>query len=213
MSHEIPKVAARKRDRTGSRYANRLRSSGEMPAIMYGHGAAPTSISVNAKEILTHLHHGSHVVELDLDGATETCLVKDLQFGYLGDNVIHIDFARVNLQEEVTVQVQLSFRGTPDEGKQAGAIIRHDQPELTVTCKVIAIPDEIVVDLSKMDGSNMTAGEVVMPEGVALAADPSSVIASVSIMRQEEAEGEEAGVEGAGGSEPEVITEAKSEDG
>ena len=58
-------------------------------------------MSVNEKEILTHLHHGAHVFNVEIEGSNaETCLVKDLQFGYLGDNVIHVDLTRVNLDEE-----------------------------------------------------------------------------------------------------------------
>ena len=69
-------------------------------------------IHIDEKEILTLLQHGAHVLSVTVEGGkTETCLVKELQFGYLGDNVIHVDFARVKLDEEVRVQVRLNFVG------------------------------------------------------------------------------------------------------
>ncbi len=67
--------------------------------MIYGHKREPLAVSVDTKEMLSHLQQGAHVLALTVDGAreAETCLVKDLQFGYLGDTVIHVDFARVDL--------------------------------------------------------------------------------------------------------------------
>ena len=94
--HDTPTISATSRERTGTRYSQRLRKQGRLPAVIYGHKKTPISVSVDEKEILTLLHSGAHVLEVKVEGGSkETCLVKDLQFGYLGDNVIHVDFARV----------------------------------------------------------------------------------------------------------------------
>ena len=69
MSHETPTLTAERRERLGSKYSQRLRKAGRMPAVVYGHGAEPVSISVDAKETLTHLHHGIHVFNLAIEGA------------------------------------------------------------------------------------------------------------------------------------------------
>ncbi len=107
-------------------------------------------VSVDDKEMLRHLRHGAHVLNLDIEGSgSETCLVKDLQFGYLGDDVIHVDFARVDLDEEVTVNVHLHFVGESEAARKPGSILSHDLTELEVICKVNAIPEEIRVDLSE----------------------------------------------------------------
>ena len=99
MSKETPTLAASTRERTGSRYARRLRAAGQLPAVLYGHGMDPISIAINEIEIIRHLTEGAHVFELDIEGRKETCLVKDLQFGWLGDNVVHIDLTKVDLDE------------------------------------------------------------------------------------------------------------------
>lgn len=211
MSHDTPTVKAQKRERIGSRYAKRLRSSGRLPAVIYGHKQDPVHVSVEEKEILTHLHHGIHVMNMEVeDGEKQTCLVKDIQFGYLGDNVIHLDLARVDLDEEVHVNVVLHFVGEPKGAKEPGAMVSHPVNDLEVICKVSAIPEEIRVDISQMEQS-ITVADIELPAGVRTEVDPETTLAMISYVAEEEAEGEEVEV-GEGDVEPEVISEAKDDD-
>lgn len=216
MSHQTPTIAAAVRDRTGTRYARRLRAAGRLPAVIYGHQQETVHVSVDEKEMLTHLRHGLHVVELQVEGEkAETCLVKDLQYGYLGDNVVHVDFARVNLQEEVEVNVHLVFVGTAPEMHHAGAIFNQEHPELLVRCKVRDIPEDIKVDVSQhMEGMTLMAGDIPLPANIQLADDPGKLVASIEFVRQTAAVGEEAEVEAGAEGEPEVISEgAEGEEG
>ncbi len=211
MKHETPTIAALPRERKGSRYAQRLRKSGRLPGVIYGHRTDPVSVSVDEGEIVGLLKHGTHVMYVDIDGGkTETCLVKDLQFGYLGDNVIHVDFTRVDLEEEVTVNVHLAFVGTPAEANLAGAIVEHDRTELSVKCKVNAIPENIPVDLSTMEGLQLFAEHIPLPDELVLAEEDDTLIVSISFVKKVEEVGEEAEVE-AGAEEPEVISEGEAE--
>lgn len=213
MAHETPTITAQTRERTGTRFSQRLRKSGRLPAVIYGHKSDPVSISVDEKEMLLHLHHGSHVVNVTIEGGkTETCLVKELQFGYLGDNIIHLDLARVDLDEEVHVQVHLNFVGTSSEAQKAGAIVSHPVTELEVVCKVNAIPEDIKVDTSKMEGTIFTVGEIELPPGVRTEVKPDTPILTISFIHEEEAVGEEVEVADVATSEPEVITETKPEE-
>lgn len=210
MSHETPTLQASRRERVGSRYAQRLRKQGQLPAVVYGHKADPVSISVDAKTALSILHHGAHVINLDIDGAdTETCLVKSLQFGYLGDDVIHIDFARVNLDEEVDVNMTIQFKGEPKGTRETGSVLMTEVTELAIRCKVNAIPDEIVVDISDME-RQFTIGDIDLPPGVTAIDDPETVVAHITFV-SEEAEGEEAEV--AGEAEPEIVGADEDEGG
>jgi large subunit ribosomal protein L25 len=205
MSHETPTIQARPRDRRGSRYSQRLRKEGRLPAIIYGHKIDPLPVSIDEKEILDILRHGAHALTVAVEGGVpQTCLVKDLQFGYLGDNVIHIDFTRVDLDEEVTVHVHLIFAGTPKEALKAGTILTHDQSTLAVRCKVRSIPDELRVDLSTMTGNHFPASQIALPPGVTLADPPDTIVASISYVRGEETTAESAEVAPAT-AEPEVI--------
>ncbi len=209
MSHEVPVLEAQPRERLGSRYTKRLRAVGQMPAVIYGHGGAPVSVAVDEKLILSSLRRGLHVFEVKMAGKSETCLVKDLQFGWMGDNVIHVDFSRVNLDEEVTVSVGLNFIGTPESAKRPGSVLTHDISELQVRCKVRDIPEAIRIDLTHMAGDIFTVAELKLAAGVVAVSNPHSALARVVVVL-EEAAGEAAATTAAAA--PEVLT-AKKEEG
>ena len=212
MSKETPVLVAKKRDKLGTRYTRRLRAAGELPANLYGHGSEPLPISLNEHATLYALKKGAHVLALKFeDGATDTVLVKDLQFGYLGDNVIHMDLARVNLDEVVTVKVHLSFVGQPEAAKKPGAIIVYDMPDIELSCKVRDIPEEIKTDLSHLAGEALTVGMLKLPAGVTPVAGKEETILRIQIMKEEAAAGEAAAP--AAGAEPEVLTAKKEEGG
>ncbi len=214
MAHDTAKIEARPREQLGSTHARHLRAEGRLPAVIYGRSSEPLHISVDEKTMLTHLRHGTHVIELQVGGGKpETCLVKDLQHGYLGDNVIHVDFARVALDEEVEVHVKLNFVGEPAIVQRAGAMLHHDLTGLAVICRVNEIPDEIKVELSAMgeEVTLLTVGQLILPPGLRATVGPETPVAHVSFVHQEEAVGEEVEV-AAGPAEPEVITEAKPEE-
>ena len=202
MSKDTPTLEAEKRERTGSRYARRLRAAGKLPAVIYGHGVDPLSVTLDENETIRHLTEGAHVVEVQLDGAKapETCLVKDLQFGWMGDNVIHVDLTRVDLDEEVTVNVKINFTGSPAAAKDEGLILTYDMSDLEVRCKVRDIPEEIHVDLDSMEES-FTVSELEMPANVAAVAGPEELVCHLVFKAEETdetapTEGEE-GAEGA----------------
>ena len=211
MSKETPVLVAKKREKLGTRYTRRLRAAGELPANLYGHGSEPMAISLNEHETIYALKKGAHVLALKFEsGETDTVLVKDLQFGYLGDNVIHMDLARVNLDEIVTVKVHLSFVGQPEAARKPGAIIVYDMPDIELSCKVRDIPEEIKTDLSQLAGEALTVGMLKLPAGVTPVAGKEETILRIQIMKEEAAAGEAAAP--AAGAAPEVLT-AKKEEG
>lgn len=212
MKHDTPTIQATPRERVGSRYSQRLRKQGRLPGVVYGHKMEPVHISVDEKQTLIALRKGAHVINMAIEGhEPETCLVKELQFGFLGDNVIHVDFARVDLNEEVEVSVHLRFSGHPEAAKKPGAILTHPMTQLEVICKVSDIPDEIKVDISKMEDV-FTVGQIVLPATVRTKIDPAQVVAQISLIMEEVVAAEATEVE-ATGAEPEVITEKKPEAG
>jgi large subunit ribosomal protein L25 len=206
MAHEAPIVKVELRDRLGTRYARRLRNSGRLPATIYSKGTDPISVSVDEREVLVHLHAGNHIIELDNgDGTPATVLVKDLQFGYLGDNLIHVDFARVNMDQVVTINMTLEISGQPASASAAGAILEIPRPEIEIVCMVKDIPDSIKVDLSKVEDI-FTIGDLDLPAGVKASLDPERHIAHVTIV-QEAVEEVDGIAEGAEDAAPEVITD------
>jgi large subunit ribosomal protein L25 len=213
MNRETPTIQAQPRDRVGTRYSQRLRKTGRLPGVIYGHKTEPVSISVDAKEALAVIKRGAHVVNLAMDSQSETCLVKELQFGFLGDDLIHIDFARVDLNEEVEVKVHLKFTGQPEAAKKPGAVLTHPVTELEVICKVSEIPSEIKVDISRME-EMVTVREIQLPPGVRTNEPPDRIVAQITLVAEEvvPVAAEAAEVTAVAGAEPEVITEKKAEE-
>ena len=206
MSHESPLIKVELRDKLGTKYARRLRKIGRMPATIYSKGTDPISVSIDEIEILKHLHRGSHVMELDNgDGKPATVLVKDLQFGYLGDNLIHVDFARVDLKQIVTITMTLEISGTPINATEAGAILEIPRPQIEIECMVKDIPGSILVDLSTVE-EVFTVGDLELPDGVKVMLDEARHIAHISFVKEEVVE-EPVEVETVEGEEsaPEVI--------
>ena len=188
MAKEVPTIQAATRDRIGSRYSKRLRAAGRLPAVIYGSGSEPLSIHVDEKITIGALKRGLHVINLEIEGkGAETCLVKDLQFGFMGDDVIHMDLARVNLDEVVTVTVSFEFYGAPDAAKRSGVVIVNELNDIQVSCKVRDIPEHIRIDLTTMHEDTFTAGQLKLPANVTLAGDPHAVIVRVQIVKEEAA--------------------------
>jgi large subunit ribosomal protein L25 len=210
MSHDRPKLKNAARERTGSKYAKRLRAAGQLPAVVYGHGQAPDHISLEAEQFVDCLHHGAHLVELE--GKGETCLIKDVQYDYLGTSIIHVDLTRVDLSEEVEVSVPIVLKGEErcPGTKTADAILENPIVDLEVICRADAIPDEIVVDVSALQlNESITIADLKLPAGVRTERHAEDIVASVHVTAEEPEAGAE---EGAAAAEPEVISERKADD-
>ncbi len=204
----VPKLDAQKRDRLGSRYAARLRNDGKLPAVVYGHGQDPLHVAVDRHAVTEVLHDNHQLVELDVEGASESCLIKDVQWDYLGDNLIHVDLTRVDLSEEVEVEVAVELSGEPAALQEEGAVLDHPVTEVTVSCRADSIPEQLVHDIESLglDGA-VTAADLVLPDGVKLVTDPETIIAQIQIVQEMSEEEEPAGE----GDEPEVIGKGEDE--
>jgi len=216
MSRDIPQLTAERRERTGTRYAQRLRREAKMPAVLYGHGETPDHLALHAEPVQDALEDGAHLLELKFDGKKQTCLIKDIQFDYLGDTLIHIDLTRIDMTEEVTVSVPLVFEGEDEAPglQQEGALLQHPTTDLDVTCLANAIPEEIRVDLSKMEiGDSITVADLKLPEGVTTDTEPDTTVATISYVSEEEMEELEAETEETAEAEPEVIGESDEGEG
>ena len=208
MTKETPTIDVATRDRTGSRHSARLRQAGRLPAVIYGNGD-PVHVHVDAKNMTNVLKHGAHVIGVRVDeGESDTCLVRDLQFGWLGDNLIHLDFTRVNMNQVVTVNVPVNLSGDCKAAKAEGAVLDVIRTEIEVSCKVKDIPHEIKADITDMQ-QVLTIGELDLPEGVTPTLELEKHICHITIVAA--AEDAEAADVDADGNEPEVITESKPE--
>lgn len=213
--HEAFILEASRRERVGSRYARRVREQGGLPAVLYGHGQAPMAISLPAHEAVRHILDGEKVFSIMLDGASDTVLLKDIQYDHLGSTVIHVDLERVNLDERVSTNLHLVLKGDAEGLKTEGAILVTQTLELEVECRVSDILEHLDVNISSMQvGDVLHAGDIKLPEGFELLEDPETMVALIKIssVQEEDEEGEEAGEALAEGAEPEVVGRKKEED-
>ncbi len=206
---EIPKLAAEKRERLGSRECRRIRETGEIPAVVYGHGLGAMPIRINQKEVIDLLHRHVHLVEINVRGTPQPCLIKDRQWDYLGTNLIHVDLERVDPDEKVTSKVGIEVTGEAVGLKEAGAFLETPTTELEIECKATDIPGVIQVDVSELGvGQMISVSDLNLPEGVVAKTDGDAVVATVNIGAVVEDEDGEAEASDA---EPEVIGEKKDD--
>ncbi|HXE55339.1 MAG TPA: 50S ribosomal protein L25 [Tepidisphaeraceae bacterium] len=208
MATQSAQVTARQRTELGSRANKRLRDSGFVPGVVYGHKQAVIPVTLPRKELTGHLEHGTHLFDLALDGQSEKVLVKEVQYDHLGLEVIHVDFARVSLDEKVEVTVPLELRGTP-KGEAEGGVLQQIISELEVECLVTDIPEVIRHNVADMEkDSVLHIKDLQLPPGVRVLQDEDVIVATVREV-QEAAPTE---VAEAASAEPEVIGRKPAEE-
>jgi large subunit ribosomal protein L25 len=185
---------------TGSKFARKLRKQGRIPAIIYGHKQANTPISMSRESVWEMVKKKTHLAELEMaGGASETVMVREIQWDHLGKEIIHLDFARVSAGEAIETTVPIEMRGVAP-GVAEGGILELLHHEITVTCRADAIPDLIRVDISELHiGKAIHVKELQLPEGVTTKLDPESLVVHVTTKVAEVAP------EPAEGIQPEVI--------
>ena len=209
-TQQIPRINVEVRDRIGTRYAQRLRRAGRLPAVIYGHKQEPVHVSLDALEVAELLHHNTHLVEAVLADKTEPCLIKQVQWNHLGSQVVHVDLTRVDLSETVTVPVELELVGEAVGLKEAHSIMEHPFSEIEIECRAAEIPEKITLDVSALKvGESLTVADLQLPDGVRCVLDDDVVLATVRVMTAEPQVEE---VELAEGAEPQVIGKAEEKE-
>jgi len=201
MATQSIQITAKNRSELGSRANKRLRDSGMIPGVIYGHKEAVVPVTLPRKEVSNHLSRGAHIFDLSLDGKNEKVLVKEVQYDHLGIDVIHVDFARVSLDEKVEVTVPLELKGTP-KGEADGGVLQQILSQLEVECLVTDIPEIIRHNVTEMKLNDVLhIKDLQLPQGVRVLQDEDLIVATVKEIVEEAAT--EPAAEGA--AEPEVI--------
>ena len=208
MAKQTVQLTIKPRSELGSRANKRLRDTGQVPGVIYGHKEAVVPVTLPKKELETHLSRGTHLFELQLDGKSERALVKEVQYDHLGIDVIHIDFARVSLDERVKVTVPIELKGTP-KGEAEEGVLQQILAEIEVECLVTDIPDAIRHNVSEMGVDDVLhVRDLTLPPGVKAMQDGEVIVAAVRVIAEEEV----APAAEAEAGEPEVIGR-KAEEG
>ncbi len=183
-------ISAAAREGIGVKGAlSKIRAEKKIPAVIYGGNKEPVSVTVSVKDLEKIVKAGKNtLVEMDLSGAKELALVKEIQYHAVTDNPIHADFQRVSMKDKMDVVVPLKLEGTPADVVNYGAMIEHILREIEVRALVSSIPHEIVVDITPMTiNKGILAGDIKLPEGVELVTDPEAPVVHLAIPKEEAA--------------------------
>lgn len=195
------------RGKLGTAATRRLRRSGKVPAVLYGHGEGTTHLSVPEAQVQALLRHHSKTVSLTGD-VQETALVREVQFDPLGIEVLHLDLMRVNLKELVEVTVPIHKHGDP-VGLREGGVLLENIHEVEIRCPAGDIPESVGLDVNNLHvGGQLTAGDLELPAGIELVTPADAVVAHIEVPK------EAVEVEEVAGAEPELISKggAKEEE-
>lgn len=209
------------RESIGSGESRRLRNEGFLPAVIYGLGMDPVSISVNAREFTNALKTdaGSNVIlNLEVGKIKYTTLAREIQRHPYKNEFLHIDLIQIDLTQNVEADVQVNFLGTPVGVKDEGGLVQTINSTITVSTLPSTIPASLDLDISELNvGENATVLDVKLPEGVELATeDDDSILVTITLPRaaiEEEIDGLEGeGLEGEEGAEGESSEETAGEE-
>ena len=197
------------REHVGTKAAAKTRKDGRIPGTVYGHKLDAVSITLDRHKFTMGLHHGHRLMEIELGSKTETVMIKDLQYDYLGRDIIHADLVRVNISEVVKVTVPIELKGSA-KGAHEGGIIEEHCDHIEVECKVSDIPESVVVSVKEIEvGDSVHASDIELPSVVKLISDPTLLILTCSLVAAAKSTEE---LEEEAPAAPEVIGEVKEEE-
>jgi large subunit ribosomal protein L25 len=166
--------------------ARKLRAAGDVPAVLYGAGVEPLSITLNAHDaelLFRSISVDNTLINLEVEGekGAVVTLVREIQTHPARQDLLHVDFFRVQMDVEVELEVPLHLEGTAQGVKDGGVL---DQPihDLPVRCLPTDIPEAIHADVSALNvGDSLRVKDLVAPKGVTILLDGDRTICSVQV--------------------------------
>jgi large subunit ribosomal protein L25 len=165
---------AEPRDDMGKGASRRLRRENKVPAILYGGGKPPRSLSLVQKELLKSLDNEafySHILSIHIGDQSEQAVLRDMQRHPSKPSVLHVDLQRVQARELLRMSVPLHFVGEDDcpGVKLEGGVVTHNAMDVEVECYPKDLPEYIEIDASGLRiGDSVHLSEIKMPDGVRL---------------------------------------------
>ncbi|MDC1095963.1 50S ribosomal protein L25/general stress protein Ctc [Pelagibacteraceae bacterium] len=198
----------------------KLRANGMIPAILYGGADANAKISIE-KKLITNLLSSesflSKVIELNIEGAKEKVLPREVAYHVVSDEPIHIDFMRIVTGKKIIIELPVQFKNHADSpGLKRGGVLNIVRRKVELKCPAEKIPNDIIIDLTGLDiGTSIKISSVKLPEDVTpTIIDRDFVIATVAAPTVvKEPEKTEVAAEGEGEAATEATDAAPSKDG
>ena len=171
-------VAVETRTSFGKGAARKLRASGKIPAVVYGHGADPLHVALPAHETTLIARRANALIELKMTDGEQLVLIKDVQRDPVRQIIEHLDLVIVRRGEKVTVDIAVHVEGEP----VSGTMVQMDHSSVTVEAEATHIPEYVSVNVDGLEeGSQIHAGELSLPDGSTLVTDPEALILSIQL--------------------------------
>ncbi|MFE6223398.1 MULTISPECIES: 50S ribosomal protein L25/general stress protein Ctc [unclassified Streptomyces] len=189
------KLAAAVRTEFGKGAARKIRRSGNVPAVVYGHGSEPIHITLPTHQTTLALRTPNVLLSLDIEGkGSELAIPKAAQRDPLKGDLEHVDLLLVKRGEKVTVEVPVVAEGELAAG---GNLLEHVLNTLSVEAEATHLPEAVTVSVEGLEaGASVTAADITLPKGVTLVTEADAVVLQVLAAQAEEpaadAEGDEA---------------------
>ncbi|MFF2842812.1 50S ribosomal protein L25/general stress protein Ctc [Paenarthrobacter sp. NPDC057981] len=183
------KLTAELRTEFGKGFARRARMAGQIPAVIYGHGAEPLHVNLPAKATTLAVRVSNALLAIDVDGEQHLTLVKDIQRDPVKQIIEHVDLQTVQAGEKVTVDVAIHVSGEV----APGAVATLEATTISLEAEATHVPTAVEVDIEgRQAGENVHASDLVLPKGSTLLADAETLVVRVAEeAAAEEAEGSE----------------------
>ncbi|HYJ80343.1 MAG TPA: 50S ribosomal protein L25 [Longimicrobiaceae bacterium] len=205
-------LKANRRDGHGKGVARKLRGTGRVPAVLYGHGDRTESLSIDAHELELLLHSinaENTIIGLDVDGSRADVLIREIQKHPFKPEVLHVDFLLVHGDEVLRLQIPVRLVGTPVGVLEDDGVLDQVIYDLEVDCLPRHIPEAAEVDISALRvGESVRVRDVSIPD-VTILTDGDLAIASLLHPTVPTEEPEE---EAAAAPEPELVRDRRGED-
>jgi large subunit ribosomal protein L25 len=168
------------REETGKGASRRARREGQVPAVLYGHGTDPQHLLLPARQFAAVLRHsGSNaVLVLDVAGTEALALPKAIEVHPIRRTITHVDLIIVRRGEKVTVEVNVAVEGEagPD------TLVNQETNAIEIESDAMSIPEQLTVSVEGAEaGTQITAAQVPLPDGVTLISDPELLVVNVIV--------------------------------
>ncbi|HEX4444894.1 MAG TPA: 50S ribosomal protein L25/general stress protein Ctc [Galbitalea sp.] len=186
------KLIAEPRTSFGKGAARRIRATGKIPAVIYGHGTEPQHVTLPSHEVGLILRKANAVLDLDINGKSQLALVKDVQKDPVKQIIEHLDLVVIRKGEKVTVDIPVHVEGDAQPGTQ----VLQDANTLSIEAEATNIPERLTISIEGLgEGTQIHASDVKLPEGSSLISDPETLVVGITGAQAQdlgESEGEEA---------------------
>ena len=205
MAHDTKSLVVEPRLLTGTANSRRLRSTGKVPATLYGLNQDPVSVALAGDDITPVVVSGHKIVDIEVEGTTSIAMIREVQWDTFLTHILHVDLQRVDSDTRVDIELVIIIRGEVNEG-----VLEIVERSIMVNCPVFLVPDSPVVRVGSLKiDDTVTIADLDFPDKVSVELPDDTVILRVNEVQDIEIEAEDV----SSALEPEVIgRESEDED-